>query len=511
MRTPRVAVIGAGMAGLVSALELSARGLDVTVLERAGTPGGKMREVAVGDARIDSGPTVLTMRWVFEQIFSAAGADLSDHVKLTPLEVLARHAWSEDERLDLFCDEQRSADAIGELSGAAEARRYLGFCAAARRTYRTLEGPFMQSERPTPLSLMRSAGLRGLSDLLSIRPFASMWRTLGGHFTDPRLQQLFARYATYCGSCPFLAPATLMLIAHVEREGVWTVEGGMHRLAVALAQLATRRGATLRYGADVAEVTTEGDRVSGVRLRSGETIPADAVVINADIAAVSGGKLGRTVADAAPKVAPTTRSLSAMTWSLVADTAGFPLARHTVFFSRNYAAEFDDIFFRNRMPSSPTVYVCAQDRGNDDARPGEERLLCLINAPANGDSHRFDAAEIEQCEERTFHQLARCGLQVRRQAHRTRVTTPEDFERMFPATGGALYGQASHGWRDSFRRPGHRSRVPGLYLAGGSTHPGPGLPMAALSGRLAASSLMDDLASTSRSRTVAMHGGTSMG
>jgi 1-hydroxycarotenoid 3,4-desaturase len=184
----------------------------------------------------------------------------------------------------------------------------------------------------------------------------------------------------------------------------------------------------------------------------------------------------------------------------VSRTEGFPLLRHNVFFSGDYAAEFEDLFGARRPPGSPTVYVCAQDRA--DAPPGgpaaPERLMCLINAPATGDDPSRPATEYESCQERTFRQLERCGLRVQREATAMVTTTPRDFARMFPGTGGALYGRASHGWRASFSRPGSRSRVPGLYLAGGSTHPGPGVPMAALSGRLAAESLIEDLASTAR-------------
>jgi 1-hydroxycarotenoid 3,4-desaturase len=505
-----VAIIGAGIAGLVAALDLAVRGLDVIVLERAAAPGGKLREVAIGGAKLDAGPTVFTMRWVFDEIFAAAGASLGEHLTLKPVDVLARHAWSADERLDLYADVDRSVDAIGALAGKAEAQRYRQFSQRARRIYETLERPFLRSSRPTPLSLVRGAGFRGVGDLWRIEPFATLWGALGEFFHDPRLRQLFGRYATYCGSSPFLAPATLMLVAHVERDGVWLVEGGMHRIAQALADLAQARGARFRYGADVAEVLVEGKRVTGVTLASGERIEADAVIVNADVAAVSSGRFGTAIQRAVPEVPPATRSLSAVTWNLVARTEGFPLLRHSVFFSRDYAAEFDDIFKRGQLPQAPTVYVCAQDRGDRDAPAphGEERLLCLVNAPASGDTHSFDAAEIAQCEERTFGLLERCGLRVTRQADATVITTPAAFEQLFPATGGALYGQSAHGWRASFRRPGSRTRLPGLYLAGGSTHPGPGVPMAALSGRLAAGSLAKDLDSIKRSRATVTRGGT---
>lgn len=511
--TNRVAVIGAGIGGLAAAVDLARNGVEVVVFERADAPGGKIRQLEIDGARLDAGPTVFTKRSLFEKLFEDAGARLSDHLTLRPLEILARHAWNGDERLDLYSDIDRTADAIGEFSGSAEARRYRMFCQRVERIHRTLEPIFLNASKPSnPLALMSRAGPGGWAGMCRISPYTSMWQELGKSFRDPRLQQLFGRYATYCGSSPYLAPATLMLIAHVEREGVWTVDGGMHALAEALAGLAQRLGAKFRYGAEVTEIVVDGDRARAVKLATGEQIAVDATVVNADVAALGAGMFGADAAKAVAPSRPSRRSLSAMTWSLVAETEGFPLLRHNVFFSGNYAAEFDDMFKRHRMAKEPTIYVCAQTRGGADMErhDGPDRLLCVVNAPATGDRHKFSRAEIEECENRAFKVMENCGLRVHRRPERSIVTTPTDFERLFPATGGALYGQTSHGWMASFQRPGSRTRIPGIHLAGGSTHPGPGVPMAALSGRLAAADLLAALVSTRLYHKMVTSGGMSM-
>jgi 1-hydroxycarotenoid 3,4-desaturase len=498
MPTPRLVVIGAGIGGLAAAVELAGRGLDVTLVERRSAPGGKMREVVAGGLGIDSGPTVFTMRRVFDELFERAGSSLDGELGLVRAEVLARHTWSTGGRLDLHADLARSRESIGDFAGAAEARRFDAFAAAARGVFATLERPYLRSPRPTPVSLAWRIGPGRLGELWRIRPFTTLWRALGEHFQDPRLRQLFGRYATYCGSSPFHAPATLMLVAHVEQDGVWLVTGGMQRLAEALARLAAKRGARLEYGTAATSIVMQRGRTAGVELADGRRLAAQAVVVNADVAALAHGLLGAGVRGATRPVPAGARSLSAITWSLAARTDGFPLLRHNVFFSDDYAAEFEDLFGRRRPPVAPTVYVCAQDRADRAPEPGPatERLMCLINAPATGDDASRPPSEFDPCEERTFRQLERCGLQIRRDAATTVTTTPREFAELFPGTGGALYGRASHGWRASFSRPGSRSRVPGLYLAGGSTHPGPGVPMAALSGMLAAASVIEDLAST---------------
>ena len=479
-----VIIIGGGIGGLTCALDLASSGVEVILVEKEAQVGGKIRQINCSNdplkpSPIDSGPTVFTMRWVFDALFEKAGTSLESELKLEKLNILARHAWSKDERLDLFSDIEQSAQAIAEFSSPAEAKRFLQFSAQCRDLYKALEKPYMLSAKP-----------------------------------NPRLRQLFARYATYCGSSPYEAPATLMLIADVETQGVWAIEGGMYSLVAAIRKLAQDKGVQLIIGKACEEILLKHGKVSGIRLTDGTLLYGDYVVFNGDLAALQTGLLNSEGVKAFnTKMTPPTpakRSLSAITWSINAKTDGFPLVRHNVFFNQDYQAEFDDIFNLSRLPRKPTVYVCAQDQG-DVYQPSssQQRLLCLVNAPAKGDQSEFNAQEIETCEHETFGLLQQCGLNIDLDSAICHRTTPAIFNQLFPATGGALYGQANHGWMETFGRASAQSPIPGLYLAGGSVHPGPGVPMAALSGRMAAATLMAHLGLTKLSGRMLISGGTS--
>ncbi len=506
----QVVVVGGGVGGLAAACLLAREGAAVTLLERGPTVGGKMRQIEVDGRPIDSGPTVLTMRWVFDALFERCGARFDERVPVARAEVLARHAWADGARLDLFADRARSADAIGDFAGRKAARDYLAFCDAARKTYEFVEDSFINSQRPTVTGLLAHHGVRLFGGLRHVDGWRSMWSALGKHFGDPRLRQLFARYATYTGSSPFDAPATLNLIAHVEQEGVWLPREGMIAVARGMRALLEELGGQVRCGAEVERLEVTGGRVAAVHVAGGERLAADAVVFNGVPGALADGLLGGAAAPAGER--PPQRSLSAITWSMVAPTAGFPLTRHGVFFSDDYPAEFDALFGRRRIPARPTIYVCAQDRGEGlppvpDGAP--ERLFVLVCAPAIDGRGPLTPEEIETCETATFDWLRRCGLQVRPTAERTVRTLPRDFARLFPGSAGALYGPPSHGWRAGLQRAGATTSIPGLYLAGGGVHPGAGVPMATLSGCRAAEQVWQDLASTSRSSRVATPGGTS--
>lgn len=509
-----VAIIGAGIGGLAAAMRLAASGVSVTVIEAQSCPGGKLRQVDVGGRAFDAGPTVLTMKWVFEELMQVCGRRLEEEVPLKRARVLARHFWTGGTSLDLYGDVDESRRAIRDFAGMSEAEGFRRFAEDGERIYRVLRDSFIAASRPNPYSLSRRIGLSRPGDLLAIKPFSTLWSALSSYFANPRLRQLFGRYATYCGSSPFAAPATLMLVAHVEQEGVWMVEGGLHRLAQKLAEIAQDLGVTFLYGDPAVAIAVDGFRksVTGVQTRSGQRIEAKQVLYNGDIGGLP--KLLDTPLRPAHKPA---RSLSALIRCSLAVPSGVPLAHHSVFFSDEYEREFTEIFRNGQPPTDPTIYLCAQDR-SDDGRPAAsltpgkpERIYALMNLPANGDRHRYDESEIQTCLTGMERRLARNGLELQQSTDIPHLTTPEDFARLYPGSGGGLYGMPSHGWMASFQRPGTQGPVPGLYLAGGSVHPGPGIPMAALSGMLAAALIQQDRASAGMSRRAVIAGGMPTG
>jgi 1-hydroxycarotenoid 3,4-desaturase len=496
-----VIVVGAGVGGLAAAIRLQAAGARVTVLERAARVGGKLREVEVGGRALDAGPSVLTMPFHFEQLFAAAGRRMRDHLELTPCDPACRHFFPDGSRLDLFNDPARSREAIRAFAGDKEARGFDRFRAHARTIYETVRGPFMESPVMSITDMLRPSLLWRLPQFLRIDSGRTLWEALGSFFADPRLRQLYGRYATYNGSSPFHCPATLAVIVHVEQEfGIHVVRGGLYRLAEALAEAARAIGVQIETEREVTRVRCAGERVTGVTVDGAER-RADAVVANCDAMHLY-GRLLEGAAPAAKLSAKLSRcepSLSAYLLLALADAGDFPLAHHSVFFSRDYRHEFDQLIGQRRPPDDPTVYICAQDRApGAAAASGAERLLLLTNAPAIDPSRATDwSDEGKRCHERLCATLARSGFAL--QASAEREVTPREVERLFPSSRGSIYGASSNAKMAAFERPANR--VPGfrgLYLAGGSAHPGAGLPMVALSGKIAAEQAAADLGLTRR-------------
>ena len=501
----QIAIIGAGIGGLATALRLAHAGVSVTVFDSHGAPGGKMRTRASDAGPIDIGPTVLTMRPVFDALFAECGERLDDHVMLLPDAIVARHFWPDGSRLDLTTDRAENEAAIAAFAGLHEARAFARFSDRARALFDTFDGPIMQAPRPAlPDLVARVAAKPSLWPTLL--PGLSLARRLAADFRDPRLQQLFGRYATYVGGSPYHSPAVLSLIWQSEANGVWSVKGGMHALARAIHDLAVAKGAVFRFDTKVAGISSGAGKATGVTLDDGSHVAADRVVFNGDPKALTDGLLGQAPRSSLRRGRVAPRSLSAFVWGFSAIPHGVDLAHHNVFFGSDARREFDDLA-AGRMPRDGTLYVCAQDRGAGAPR-GMERFEIIMNGPAG---HKSTEEDAKTCKTRTFTQLARQRLSFTPEPGVDALTMPMDFNAAFPGSDGSLYGRSPHGMTATFQRPTARTRMAGLYLCGGGAHPGAGIPMACLSGKHAAAAILTDLASTSTSRKTVMPGGMSTG
>ncbi|SDF22982.1 phytoene desaturase [Blastococcus aurantiacus] len=491
----RVAVVGAGLGGLAAAARLAAQGHAVTVLERSQEIGGKLGRLTVDGHTFDTGPSLVTLPQVYRDLFAATGAPLENSVDLVRVDPAVAYRFADGTHLAFPGEPGAVPAALDAALGAGAGEQWSALMARAQHMWRISERPFLRTPLAGAATLARLA--RRPADVATIAPWQSL-RGLGeAYLRHPHLRTLLDRYATYSGSDPRRAPAVLATVAHAEQAfGSWYVRGGLHRLALAVAERAVERGALLRTGCAVRRVVVAGGRAAGVELADGEVVAADVVVSNVDAAALY-ADLVPARATAAPRraLARATPSLSGFVLLLGLRGRTPDLAHHTVRFPADYDAEFDAVFGTGRHAghprpvADPTVYVSAPD--DPALRPDEdsESWFVLVNAPRHEPGRGVDWDEpglAERYADRVLQVMADRGLDVRDRV-RVRVTrTPADLERDTGSVGGSIYGTSSNGARAAFLRPANASPVPGLFLVGGSAHPGGGLPLVTLSAEIVA-------------------------
>ncbi|MBE1531906.1 phytoene desaturase family protein [Actinomadura algeriensis] len=472
----QVIVVGGGVGGMVAALLLARGGHEVRLHEKLDRLGGKLAERERDGFVFSLGPSLLTLPGLFR--------DLGVEREPLRLDELCRYRFADGSRLRAFGDPDRTAAEVERLApgqGAAW-RAFYGWAErcldASRRTF--FAGPRgRRPDRARP------------GDLLAVAP----GRTLDGlarhFFRDPRLHAYVGRYATYAGSSPYRAPAALGCVPAIEHgDGGWYLPGGLPRLADDLAGLLAGAGVEVRTGSEVTGILADRTAVSGVALASGERVRADAVVVNADAAAL----YARLLPDhrRLRRIAALGPSSSAFLLLAGVDGRTEGLPHHSVLFSGDYRREFGDIFRRRVPPADPTVYVgCSAVDDPSQAPAGAENWTILVNVPA-GDPGRWPLTPAAY-RDLVLERLAERGHDLAGRLRFVEEFTPADLRDRYGAVGGAIYGGAYRGRFAPLRRPGNRGPRRGLYLVGGSVHPGGGLPLVAMGGRIVAALVEEDM------------------
>ncbi len=489
-----VVVIGAGIGGLATAIRLAAAGEQVTVLEQNAGVGGKMGQIEAGGFRWDTGPSVITMRHVLEDLFEAAGRHLNDYLTLLPVEPLTRYFYPDGTMLDVTRNLPEMMAQIAALD-ERDAEGYLEYLAYAARIHRITGPVFIYDQPPTWRSFFKVSPF----DALKVDGLRTMQQSIHSFVRSPHLRQLLGRFATYVGASPYQAPATLNVIAHVELTGgVWYPQGGIYAIANALNRLAGELGVDIRTNCGVARIDVKNGAATSVILADGTEILAKAVVANVDVATVYEKLLANDVVkpNRLKKLTAVESSCSGFILLLGVDKTHPHLAHHNIFFSSDYAREFDEIFQKGVPPSEPTIYVAITSKTDANHAPdGCENWFVLVNAPPLGPN--FDwTTQSESYRDVVLNYLAEgFGLDVRENIRVEKMLTPVDIARLTGARRGALYGASSNNRFNAFRRPHNRAPdVSKLYFVGGTTHPGGGVPMVMLSGKVAADLLLKDLA-----------------
>ncbi len=484
-------VIGAGLGGLAAAIELAHAGRRVRVLEAGPRAGGKAGEAEVDGVRFDTGPSVLTLPAVAAALLARGGLDLRARPGLRALSPAFRYRWPDGAALDVHHDPAATLASVRAALGPAAEAELAGFLRYAAQIWDAAAPHFVLGPAPT-FGRLLGLGLGQLALVTRIDPLRSMAGGIRARVREPHLITLLERYATYNGSDPRQAPATLNCIAHVELAlGGYGVQGGISALVDALVEVAEGLGVELRLGSPAARLRLDGRRVTGVEGADGAVHEAGIVVVNADVAHLIEDLLPASAPHGLPKAPPP--SMSGWTAVLRARRRAGDRARvaHEVLFPEVYADEFADIFDRDRPPEAPTVYTCAQEACH--GRPGwaeHEPLFVMANAPPEPRGAARPPEVWAALQERVLARLRGAGL-IDADDAVVWTRTPTDLARELPGSRGAIYGAASNDRFAAFARPGNEvARLPGLFLASGGAHPGGGMPLAMQSGRLAAAAAL---------------------
>jgi phytoene desaturase len=477
-----VAVVGAGLAGLSTALRLTGAGREVTVFEREQVPGGRAGLIEDSGYRFDTGPTVLTMPDLLADALDCVGERLADWLDLRPVDPLYRALFPDGSRLDVLADREAMAAEVERVCGPREAAGYRRFADYVSRLYRVEMRRFVDRNLDSPLGLLSP----DLARLAALGGFRRLDAKVGQFLRDPRTQRVFSFQALYAGVAPHQALALYAVIAYLDSvAGVFFPKGGMSAVPRALAGAAGKHGVTFRYGADVTGIEVRGRRAAAVHTSDGGRHPCDVAVVTADLPVAYGALLPPA---ATPRRVRNQRYSPSCFLLLAGSAATYrKTAHHTISFGRHWRRTFEEIIDRGQLMSNPSLLVTCPTRTDPElAPPGRQIYYVLAPTPnltapvdwaVTGPRYRDEI--VSTLEHRGYVGFG-AAVEVEH------VTTPADWRRRGLAAGAPF--AAAHTFRQTgpFRAANLAPHLDNVVFAGSGTQPGVGVPMVLVSGRLAA-------------------------
>lgn len=478
-----VVVIGGGLGGLSAAASLAQEGFDVSLYEKNEHLGGKLNRLNQDGFGFDLGPSILTMKHIFERLFIKSGVDMDDYIKTVEVELQWRSFFPDDTVIDLYGNLEKMAQMNKELT-AEDMEDYRLFLEYAKDLYDATEEGYFKEGLDNLKEVIQHHGVIG--SLKSFDYFSTMYDAIDKRIKNPKLTDMLAYFIKYVGSSADDAPAILNMMIYMQHvQGVWYVPEGMHGIAEGIVRLGKEIGVNFNTGQEVVRLNTDGKRIKSAELADGTLLQADYFVSNMEVIPAY-EKLLHEEKDFTEKLEKKFEPASSGLVLHLGVKGEYPqLAHHNFFFSNNSKNNFEQIFHKHELPTDPTIYLVNVNKTDPTQTvPGHENIKILPHIPYIQDKP-FTAAEYDALEERVLDKLEKMGLtDLRKRIVTKNVWYPEDIEKNYYSHHGAIYGTVSNRKKNKgFKHPKESERYNNLYFVGGTVNPGGGMPMVTLSGQ----------------------------
>lgn len=479
-----ICVIGAGLGGLSAAIRLANKGFEVDLYEQNILPGGKAGEIKESGYRFDKGPSLLTMPFVIKDLFDECDENINDYLLIKKLDVICKYFYPDNTIINAYSDPAKFGKEIEEktIDDSDSLKRYLKYC----QTIYELAGELFLTKDPSSVSTYLNVNaLKTLLNIKKIDPFRTINEANASFFKDQRVVQLFNRYATYSGSNPYLAPATLNIISHVEyNQGSFIPEGGIYAITNALWKLAEKKGVNVFLGKKIDEIVVENKKATAVKVNE-NLISYDKIISNVDVNFTFQNLIKNYSGGESERYIKKTPSFSGLVFYWGIKKKFSELEMHNILFSKDYKKEFDDLFNNKTIHNDPTVYIYISSKLNlNDAPAGKENWFVMVNAPhIEGQDWN---TEVKNARQNIIEKINNfLNTDIENLIEFENVLSPVDIQNKTGSYLGSIYGISSNDKFAAFMRQSNKSKsINNLYFCGGSAHPGGGIPLVILSGKI---------------------------